>query len=253
MFGFLNSRFPLFVTIVSIFGMLTVVMLSLNPPVAQQNISWRKLAIGSIFVAICLAGIFAAFFSNRCRTASAFHSPRDTISIKGKGEPEIKLKGHHFDCGKFSDHVINIGRFSFCAACFGLSLGATLALLGTTAYFLYGIEVVQNGLGIVAVGQVGVAVGFIQFKFKGFSRFALNTVFVLGIFSTIVGVDILARNVIVDLYLELLSIFWLFTRILFSRWDHLRICQECNTLCEIRSTWEAKSGSTGQRVHRANQ
>jgi hypothetical protein len=120
----------------------------------------------------------------------------------------------------------------FCAACTGLLLGGIVALIGTGLYFFVGWDLRQLDFWYVLAGQAGVFLGFIQLKFRGYVRLVVNALFVFGTFLTLVGIDKLVANLFVDLYLIGLVIFWLWTRIIISRWDHQRTCSECQVCGE---------------------
>jgi len=57
--------------------------------------------------------------------------------------------------------------------------------------------------------------------------------FVFGAFLVLVGIDALAENLFVDLFLTVLISFWILTRIQLSQWDHSRICRDCKSPCGI--------------------
>lgn len=226
---------PIFILVfavsVSIFGLFTTLMLTLRPPTIQENLLWRKPLIGLIFSLICVLGIFAAIFPRRC--SGTFHFREEKKNPVADGEPSTTLKGHHPDCEKFSAHVIHISKRRLCAACTGLSLGAFIVLVGTAFYFFGGWRVDEMSLPAVLIGIVGVALGFLQLKFPGFVRLSLNTLFVLGAFLILVGIDARVQSLFIDMFLIALIVFWLITRIMLSQWDHSRTCQNCESKCEI--------------------
>ena len=222
---------------VSFFGLFLVVMLAINPPMTQESFPWRKPVIGSIFGSICVLGIVAVFFPKQCSAMFRLaKGDRETSSnaytIASHGSSPT-LRGHHPDCEGFSAHVIRINSKTFCAACAGLLLGALIALIGTVLYFLCEWHIAQNSFLAVFVGVLGVGFGLFQLKFRSFVRLLLNVFFVLGTFSVLIGIDRLIQSLFVDLFLIVLTVFWLFTRILFSQWDHWRICYTCESPCEI--------------------
>jgi hypothetical protein len=223
----------------SFIGIALVLPLAAYKPTVQWSFSWRKPLIGSFLSLICLSGIFAVFFPEKCSKTFHMHRKEKTPAYKVKNSNSDKLsicfKGHHPNCGKFAAHLINVYGRVFCAACTGLLLGGLLVLAGTVLYFFAGWNLLgQFGLWAVLAGQTGVALGFFQFKFRGFVRSALNAFFVIACFLVLVGVDSLAENVLLDLYVIGLIIFWLFTRILISQRDHLRICRSCSAYCELK-------------------
>ena len=238
--GISSNIILIFTISVSLFGSFTAIMLALHPPTIQENLPYRKMLIGSLFTLICISGIVAAFFPKKC--SKAFHLPKiekSTISEANTHvsyECSIAVKGHHPDCGRFSDHVLNVGKHVFCAACTGLLLGAFIVLAGTALYFFGGWDIGQFGFAAVLVGQVGIVLGFIQLKFKGYARLTLNAFFVFAAFLTLVGIDKIAENLFIESYIVILIIFWLFTRILISQWDHWRICHTCKLPCELKES-----------------
>jgi hypothetical protein len=236
-----SSLILIFTISVSLFASLTTLMLALNPPKSQSNFTWRKPLIGSLFALICISGTLAAFFPNRC--SETFYLPKtDEPAISeaktlGNNQGSVALKGHHPDCGRFSAHVISAGEHVYCAACAGLLLGAFITLIGSALYFFCGWDIGQFGFPAVLVGQIGIVLGFIQFRFKGYARTTVNAFFVLAAFLTLVGIDKLTENTLIELYLVVSIVFWLLTRILISQWDHWRICYECELRCGTEKKW----------------
>lgn len=235
----INPNFILiFAVSVSLFGLFTTLMLTLYPPTIQEAFLWRKPLIGSIFTLICMSGIVAVFFPRKC--SQAFDLPKtEKPAISNTEDPDshkisITLKGHHPDCGKYSAHVIHVNNHAFCAACTGLLLGALVSIAGTILYFFVGRDIGQTGFPIVLFGGVGVVLGFIQFKFKGYARLVPNALFVFAAFLTLVGIDTLAKNTFIDLYVVFLIVFWLWTRILISQWNNWRICHTCKIPCKLK-------------------
>ena len=122
----------------------------------------------------------------------------------------------------------------------GLVIIAILLALG----LLFVLAVVSKGNQAprddptVYFGILGISFGLLQFPlFKNREsplRFLLNSFFVLGAFLILVEIDTLVQSVVTDLFLILLIVFWIFTRISLSQWDHKRICYACNVeMCEF--------------------
>jgi hypothetical protein len=239
-------RFILIFTIgVSLFGSFTTLMLAFYQPVSHENFFWRKPLIGSIFSLICISGLVTVFFPQKC--SEMFHlnetkRPKGS-NDKNSGHPEatIVLKGHHPACGRFSAHTARVGTRVFCAACAGLFLGAVIACIGTVLYFFSGLSFYQLGFMTVLAGQVGLFLGFIQFRFRGHARLIINALFVFATLLTLSSIDRLVENTLIDVYLIFLIIFWLWTRITISEWDHLRICHACGQKCKTKKKDELVS------------
>ena len=233
-----RSHILIFMIAVSFFGLFLVATLAINPPTIEENLPWRKPVIGSIFGSICVLGIIAVFFPKQCSAMSHSAKGDRDLSSNEKNldshESTPDLKGHHPDCGSFSAHVVQTDNKTFCAACTGLLLGALMALAGTPIYFLGYWHIEQNGLLAILVGTLGVGLGLFQFRFRSLVRLVVNTFFVLGAFLALVGIDKIIQSLLADFFLIVLTVFWLFTRILLSQWDHWRICYTCRDPCEIR-------------------
>lgn len=223
----------------SFVGIALVLPLAIYMPTVHFDFSWRKPLIGSFFALICIAGVLAVFFPEKCTKTLHKRKKEEALTSNvrevGLYSMSISFRGHHPDCGKFAAHLIYVKGRVFCAACTGLFLGALFVLAGTVLYFFINWNFLElHGLWAVFIGQVGVALGLFQFKFKGFPRSVLNAFFVFACFLILAGADSLAENVVFDLYLIVLTVFWLFTRILTSQWNHLQICRACSVPCELK-------------------
>ena len=109
-----------------------------------------------------------------------------------------------------------------------------MAMTATVLYFFLGLSAQSFGLPAVVIGQSAPVLGLAQFKLKGWTRLSANLLFVLAGCLMIIGVDQLARNVLVDLYLTGLTFLWILTRVMVSQWDHHRICLRCGFSCRTQ-------------------
>jgi hypothetical protein len=225
--------------LVSFLGLFLLAVLTAFPSTVTGDLSWRKTVIGSIFSSICVLGILAVFSPNKCLRIFNIGKKKKTVGsdsakLVSHGTSNV-LQGHHPTCGKFTAHIFRIKGKIFCAACVGLLLGGLLALAGAFIYFFGDWRVAEHSSLMVLLGIVGVSLGLFQFKFKNLIRLSVNTIFVLGTLSILIGIDELVHSLIFDLFVVSLIIFWLFTRILLSQWDHERICSDCEIEnCRIR-------------------
>jgi len=114
----------------------------------------------------------------------------------------------------------------------GLLLGAFMAPVIATIYFVFGypfpplagsIGLVLVVLGLLYLPLVSTGVPLL--------RSGLNTVFVMGFALVLIGVDKVGGFKF-DLIAIGLFVFWMFTRIQLSRWDHGRICRSCGYRCD---------------------
>jgi len=221
----------LFTISVSIFGVFIVLAFTVNPPMTHENFFWRKPLVGLVFGLICILGIFATFFPKQCSKTFQFQKEKKNFTSHND---HAAFRGHHPDCEEFSAHVVHVNNRTFCAACNGLFLGAAIAFAGTAFYFFDGWRIEEMSFLAILIGVVGVVLGFFQLRFRGFVRLFFNAFFVFGAFLILAGIDELIQSLFVDLFLILLIVFWLLTRIQLSQWDHWRICHNCKIPCEVR-------------------
>jgi peptidoglycan/LPS O-acetylase OafA/YrhL len=226
--------------LLSFAGLLLIVALTVYPPAATGDSPWRKPVIGSIFSTFCLLGVLAVFSPNKCgKILDRKKESGVSVSVVSNGTDTV-LRGHHPTCGKYSAHVFRIGDRTFCAACIGLLVGGLLALAGTVVYFFWDWRVAEYNSLIVLLGVVGVSFGLFQFKVKKLIRLSANIIFVLGTLLILIGIDESIHSLFFDLFVVCLIVFWLFTRISLSQWDHEIICSGCETEnCNVR---EQKNG-----------
>jgi len=224
----------LFFIMVSVFGLSTTLMLALRSPTVLEGFALRRYIVGSLFALICVLGMAAAVMPRQCSTSLHFKGRTKTPTIQsGNGQKQTETKGHHPDCEAFAAHVISLNTHVLCAACSGLFLGAVLALFGTVLYFFAGLGTGLVGFYLVLIGATSLVLGFFELKFKGVARLFLNTLFVLGAFSILAGIDHL-ESYSIDLFVLMLISFWLLTRVSLSQWDHSRICYECRFSCPMK-------------------
>jgi hypothetical protein len=200
-------------------------------PVSQPQ------SVGLIFIIICLlgaiAGVRPSSFSRSALRKSRQKGDDDSQEIDVlKRKPT--LRGHHYSCDPFSDHVFRIGNKIFCAGCTGLTTGAIIAIIGSIVYFFLGISFI-NELLAFWIGFSGVFIGLVQHRLyralsirNGFLRFTLNVIFVLGAFLLLVGADQITGNLAVDLYILCVILLWILNRIMMSKGEHERICMQCD-------------------------
>ena len=235
-----RNFFPTFFLSVSLFGLGIVMAMTLYPPSVLENFLWRKPLVGSVLGLICIFGMLAVLFPRTCSRKIGCNGEQHGTrvnSINSKRKPT--MRGHHPDCERFSTHVFRIGGRTLCAGCTGLFLGGSMALVGTLVYFFGNLYVGQTGFVISWIGAVGVVFGLLLLPLfnipRSSIRLFLNAFFAFGSFLILVGVDEIVQSVFVDLFLVVLIVFWLFTRIILSRWNHERICRSCEVkACEFR-------------------
>jgi len=84
------------------------------------------------------------------------------------------------------------------------------------------------GLLVVLLGIIGVSTLRIRVPFL---RSFFNWVFVVGFALIVIGIDEIG-SLSLDLIAIGFCVFWIYTRIMLSVWDHDRICRGCGYGCE---------------------
>jgi hypothetical protein len=183
-----------------------------------------------IFSGICILGIVAALFPKQCshRFMKAKLDPSRFTVI---GDMRI-VHGHHIICDGFRDHELKIKGKTFCAACLGLLMGAILAIFIGGHHFLWGYN---YSLSAGILGIIFTLLGLIYIPVlkpkNPLNRFVYNILFVVG-FSLLLAVVDNAGRLSLDLVTVGLCVFWMYSRIQFSQWNHNKTCRECNEKCE---------------------
>jgi hypothetical protein len=229
-----SSLFPAITICLSIIELVFMYILLLQPAIYQDNFLLDKNIIGLLFSALCISGIFAAFYPNKCEKTFMFREKR---KLNEKNEYTIfrtRFSGHHPDCKKFSKNRIQIGRTTLCSACTGLVVGSVFALLGTILYFFVGLTVSTADIRLLLIGDLGILLGLFQFKFEGYLKLVANALFVVSSFAVLVLADVIGKSFIVDLYVIGVIFFILFARIIISQWNNKKICSVCEN-CEFSS------------------
>jgi len=237
--GILRNFELLFLIGVSFFGVFLMGVFAVSPPSVQGNLPWGRLLIGSVFSLICALGILAVLFPKACslmfyrgssEVSKPSNLPQNNTSSRSTFFKLRIVHGHHPNCEEFSAHEFKIGNRTFCTGCVGLLIGALVALVGAATCF-FNDYYVEQGIQFLFLGILGVVFGILQYPLfnvrQRFLRLFLNFYFIFGMFLILIGIDMLIHSTVVDLFVLLLCVFWLFTRISLSQWDHKRICQGC--------------------------
>lgn len=234
---------------VSFFALFLVGSFSAFPPPIRESPPWGKLVVGAVFALVCVLGITAVFFPAGCSRAIGHGRVRSSTAPgleKTGSEPSVSnlmglrlTHGHHPPCDRFASHEFRVAGKTFCTGCAGLLTGALAVLIGTGLYFFTGWQIDGSGYALlIAPGVLGVLFALLQFHVFNIQRTALrlmiNAFFVVSTFLILVGLDLLVRSLTLDLVVISFSVFWLYTRISLSNWDHERICSSCHVPCNLR-------------------
>jgi len=225
-------------------------IITLSPPKIKEEFQWRKPLVGSTLVLIYILGMTAVFFPKSC--SKIFHGNEKGIGSNSNvlfHRKEYFQKscriftitlthGHHPICQGFLHHEFQIDKKTFCTACMGLFSGAIVSIFGVVAYFFLEYPIAKYAGFFVTFGVAGVVLGLLQYIFLDFRRkpirFFLNAFFIFGMFLILVGIDNDVQSLVLDFFLISLFVFWLFTRILLSKWQHTKICSACDLDCSLK-------------------
>ena len=229
----LSGIFLIFAVIISVFGMISLPMLLMQPFKSEFDFSSVRILIGSLYVAVCLLGVSAVFQPNKCQRSFAFGTTK-RMQEEGNSKElfEMHFKGHHPSCEYYAANRVEIRNTVHCASCAGLLIGAVAAIIGTMLYFFAGAISLPEDFKILLISNLVMLLGLFQFKLGGYLKLAMNALFVFSSFITLAMTDLLGGSLELNSYSLCLIVFLLFTRITFSQWNNRRICLKCN-MCKL--------------------
>jgi len=226
---------------VSLLALGMMALIVLNPASSSPFPTRQSELLGSMFISICVLGAIAGVRPSSYSTRSIWGPGlKKTTELPMNGIPQKgpKLEGHHRSCDPFAAHVIHLQGKTLCAGCTGLTAGAGIAIAGSILYFYIKIPL-ANATAVFWLGFIGVAIGLVQhllyraLRVKiGLVRFAMNVIFVVASFLLFIAVDQLTGNAALGIYLLVIIIFWILTRISMSKSEHERICRTCEEMCD---------------------
>ncbi len=216
-----------FVLVVSTLALVISASLLRNPVPFVAAPGERRALVAFAYDIVCIAGILAALFPVACSRAlnvgGTFAEAPEGLGIRATEFLGIRIvHGHHPPGLEVSKHELFLGKRSYCAACYGLLTGAVLSLATTsafaasgwsgwtgswTAHLLYygGVAAVVTGLFPALMLRVGAK-----------ARFVLAVMFVVGTGLMLLATDLLTADLMADLFVVLLVVFWLLSRISLS-------------------------------------
>jgi hypothetical protein len=218
---YVGWTYVIFVLFISFFG-LVILTKMLEQPTPQYpgiEFSGRRVLIGLIYDFICVAGIVTVFFPGPCsRVFGIRRNPNDYTRGLNARTTEVLgfvlLHGHHRE-DSTATHEFRFGEKNYCASCFGLFAGSILSLMMITAFLLFGWTDIYLTRIMYVAGVAGAVLGLIPVVVSvgTWSRFILGAIFVTGTCLILIAAEIMAGNLLADLLVILLSIFWLLFRI----------------------------------------
>jgi hypothetical protein len=194
-------------------------------PNSETYSFYEETVILSIFIIICILGMFAAIYPSTCKTLLKFQKDVKKTSHSNL----IKFEGHHPACDRFQSHTLLINRKKYCPGCLGLFIGALISIIGVILYYFVGYPQIYGGIFFwTGIGSVFLALFLIIFlKIGKRLKFISNLALVIGSLLILIGLDNVKGNLIIESYFLLLVIFWILTRIVVSENSHESICRQC--------------------------
>ena len=225
---------PLASLVISLAGV-GLAAVSLNTTQRMPSTPAATIYIWSLFSALCILGSSATLFPHICLRSDRRPEELDPSRISNLFGIRV-VHGHHPRCGEFQGHELLVNDKTFCAGCIGLLLGASTALILSTLHFFSGFTYPWAtsfvGLGCVVLGLLHIPLLRTSILIL---RTAFNLALVAGFALLLVGVDEIG-SLELDLIAIGLCVFWMFTRIQLSSWDHERICRGCGYRCVERGS-----------------
>ncbi len=212
-----------FLVVAAIVGLAVVPVLALSPNFTSLEVAFGQPLIGGLFSTLCVLGIFASLYPVKCK--GMFGKSQNPAAVAR----EVKIVGHHPDCEKYNLNRIQFAGRSVCAACAGLLVGAVVALGAVGDYFFVGTGVGVGSVLLLLLCEAFILVGVAQIFFKSYVKALVNLFFVVGSSVALIEVDLLANNLLLNLYMLGLIAFMLWLRIALSEWHNRRTCQNCQS------------------------
>jgi hypothetical protein len=232
-----SSQLSVIYLILSLLGLVLLPPMLLNPPPPIVVIPCQTQFIGFAFMVICILGIIAGISPSHCSLTRKRKNQiqkeiaKQTDSAQTQG---IRKKGHHPTCDHYSGHVITFKGSYYCAGCSGLVTGAIIAIIGTILFNFLSFPIVYPEA-TFWLGFIFVTIGLLQHPLyqllklnRGIIRFTINILFVVGSFLLLASLTQVTNSLILAIYLLMLILYWIFSRIVMSRQSHYLICSRCN-------------------------
>jgi len=221
---------------VSVLGLSILTIMTYNLPSNVVTQPFQRQLLVLSFMGVYVFGTVAGLSPSRLTRIPSSETPRNmaTQDVVDRGRSPARLSGHHPTCGKFSSHILRLGRGVYCAGCTGLVAGALISLAGCLAYLLVGFD---NGDTFFKLGMIFTLFGLLQRSVLDFNNAVLhcllNVAFVVGTFFVLIGIIGINDNPSVGLYFLLFALYLVANRIILSDLSHRKICASCPNQCTV--------------------
>ena len=212
---------------------LILMMVFLQPIIDNKITIFDKFFVAAVFFTSCTFGITIAIYPNWWRKNK--RNTNHTSNLQ-KIKTSRSFKGHHPDCSMFRSHIVIISNKPRCAGCLGLTIGTLISIFLMIFYLIFPVELSLNLYYILFL--IGIFVLFFVygeimfFKRKNFLHILLNILFILSFFAITISVLEITKNLLYATITIVMCFLWLNTRILFSKYQHMKICFSCIQECK---------------------
>lgn len=194
-----------------------------------------RLIVGGAFIASSVYGLSLAI-----RPGWNSRSKKEPVPIMpvvtGESQPRSR-RGHHPDCGRFSDHVIRWRGRVLCAGCTGLAVGSVASILLMSLFIAISPEFPASVWQVFLVlGLAMVGAKYLEpmvLRSSASVRLAFNALLVVGLLFVVLGAFQLTGNAIFGLLAIVLSFLFLDTRVQLSAIFHSQTCTICEENCKV--------------------
>ncbi len=225
-----HVAYAAFVLLVSVFGLVISTALLRNPFSFGAVPGYRRTLMALVYDLVCITGILAVLFPIACsRVSGARFSSTEPPQLLGIRATRFLglfvVHGHHPSGSELTKHELLLRGRSYCATCYGLLTGAVVSLTIMTAFAVSGWQGWVGPYSAYLAYYVGVAAvitGLLQplvLEVSAKARFVLAFVFVVGTSLMLLVTELLTANLMADLFVILIAIFWLLSRISLSHWS----------------------------------
>jgi protein-S-isoprenylcysteine O-methyltransferase Ste14 len=220
----------------SILGVMLLILLTYSSSLPSISIPYQHPIIILGFDLICIGGIIASVYPTFCSPLlfqqNFKQSSTTPIHQVPQQAPSYPQRGHHPDCEHYASHVLHLHNKIYCAGCLGLMIGAIVGIGGSIP-LLFGFSPSHADI-FLWTGSGFVVLGILQHQLSfndSWVHLILNVCFVIGPLLQLQAIVTLNPSLTIELYLLILIMFWIITRITLSQIEHSRICQICTKPC----------------------
>jgi hypothetical protein len=220
-------------SIVAVFLILVMVYFGASKTVTIDF--YDRLLVGGLFILCCLFGISLAFYPSWYK--KILKNSRNNLNKKNNKKVSRKRKGHHPDCSRFKNHVIELNDKVLCTGCLGLAIGSIISVFLMLIYLAFASGKTSTVFYLlIFLGLIMIAFNFVEIMFPIRQRFVhifSNVFIVVGFLLIVIGVFEITKSKTYVIISIVFSFLWLFTRIQLSHRRHSLICSSCSKKCKM--------------------